>query len=165
MIDNWRNNFLVIGLDCMGSEVLRSNWLATQLPNLQKLISSGISGTLESTIPPITVPAWTSMLTGRDPGEVGIYGFRNRRSYSYGDLIYATSKAVRYPRLWDFVGKAGGYSIVVGVPQTWPATEIKGKLVAGFEAGKASRSGNVAFAWPHDLEKLINCRFATKFVK
>src|SRR5687767_12670373 len=96
---------LIIGLDCLGPELLRAESLA-DLPRLAGLVGAGTSGTLRSTVPPITVPAWTSMVTGRDPGELGIYGFRNRRSAGYEDLKYTTSSAVRFPRLWDFVGRA-----------------------------------------------------------
>ena len=41
---------------------------------------------LRSVDPPITVPAWSCMVSGRDPGELGIYGFRNRRDHSYDGL-------------------------------------------------------------------------------
>ena len=128
-----KTRLLVIGLDCLGSEVLEPQSLA-ELPHLRSLVEQGISGPLESTLPPITVPAWSAMLSGRDPGELGIYGFRNRRSFDYGDLVYASSASVRWPRLWDHVGAGGGRSIVVGVPQTAPPPAIEGELVAGFEA-------------------------------
>ena len=49
-----------------------------ELPNLGGLIDAGTWGPLRSVDPPITVPAWSCMMTGRDPGELGIYGFRNR---------------------------------------------------------------------------------------
>lgn len=125
---------LIVGLDCLGPELLEPQSLA-HLPALASLVERGLSGPLRSTVPPITVPAWTSMLSGRDPGELGLYGFRNRRSHRYGDMRHADSTLVRHPRLWDHVGAAGGRSIVVGVPQTHPAPPIDGVLVAGFEPG------------------------------
>lgn len=130
-----RGRLLVVGLDCLGPEVLSPTSLA-ELPHLARLVAGGLSGPLESTLPPITIPAWTSLTSGRDPGELGLYGFRNRRRYDYGDLSYASSRQVRWPRLWDFVGAAGGRSLVVGVPQTAPPPAIVGELVAGFEAGR-----------------------------
>ena len=123
---------LVIGLDCLGPELLTDASLA-ELPQLRTLVERGMSGPLASTLPPITVPAWTSMLSGRDPGELGIYGFRNRARFDYGELTFATSGQVRAPRLWDFLGAVGRRSVVVGVPQTSPPPEIVGELVAGFE--------------------------------
>lgn len=145
---------LVIGLDCLGQEILAASSLA-ELPHLRKLVESGVAGPLKSTLPPITVPAWTSMLSGRDPGELGIYGFRNRRSFAYDDTVYASSLAVRSPRLWDYVGAAGGRSIVVGVPQTSPPPAILGDLVAGFEAGSSSKTIRSVFTSPPELAQEI----------
>ena len=60
---------LVVGLDCAPPAVLfRSSQeaplgLRDQLPNLSRLIDEGIYGPLASSIPCITVPAWSSMLS------------------------------------------------------------------------------------------------------
>ena len=140
----------VLGLDCLGPEVISPRSLA-ELPNLRRLVEEGLSGPLESTLPPITVPAWSSMMTGRDPGELGVYGFKNRRSYDYGDLLFATSGMVRFPRVWDFVGQAGGQSIVIGVPQTSPPPAIQGVLISGFEAEGADLADGAAFARPPEI--------------
>ena len=122
---------LLIGLDCLGPEVLDP--ARGLMPSLAALAQRHPSGTLLSTLPPITVPAWTSMLTGCDPGELGIYGFRNRRSFAYGDLALATSNWVRRPRVWDRLSQAGRPSLVIGLPQTSPPPPLQGNLVSGFE--------------------------------
>jgi predicted AlkP superfamily phosphohydrolase/phosphomutase len=44
------------------------------------------------------------MMSGRDPGELGVYGFRNRVDRSYGRMAVADSRAIRFPRLWDILG-------------------------------------------------------------
>lgn len=124
---------LVFGLDCLGAEVLCPTTLQ-RLDTLRGLVSGGASGPLRSVTPPITVPAWTSFLTGRDPGELGTYGFRNRQRYDYGPLVRASSLHVRFPRLWDAFGAAGAASIVIGVPQTSPPPRVRGVLVSGFDA-------------------------------
>ncbi|BCJ65781.1 alkaline phosphatase family protein [Polymorphospora rubra] len=123
---------MIIGLDCLVPDVLEAP-MDTLMPTVAGLARRGIGGVLRSTLPPITVPAWTSMLTGRDPGELGVYGFRNRRSFGYDDLVMANSTSVRLPRLWDRLTSAGRPSIVVGVPQTSPPPAIDGVLVSGFE--------------------------------
>jgi predicted AlkP superfamily phosphohydrolase/phosphomutase len=98
---------LMIGLDCLVPDVLDGP-ARELMPTVAAVADAGTGGVLRSTLPPITVPAWTSMLTGRDPGELGIYGFRNRRSYRYGELSRANGTVVRAPRIWDRVGAAGG---------------------------------------------------------
>lgn len=109
----------VIGLDCCEPSLVFDKWY-DDLPNLRRLMQSGLYGNLESCLPPITVPAWTCMTTGKDPGTLGVYGFRNRRDHSYDSLYTATSLDVREPHVWDILGKAGKKTIAVGVPQTFP---------------------------------------------
>ena len=84
----------VIGLDCADPKLVFDRWL-DELPNIRGLVERGTWGPLRSVDPPITVPAWSCMLTGRDPGELGIYGFRNRTDYSYDALGVADSRARR----------------------------------------------------------------------
>ena len=66
-----------------------------ELPNLAKLVDGGAWGELRSTDPPITVPAWTAMMTSKDPGTLGFYGFRNRKSYDYDELYFANAAYVK----------------------------------------------------------------------
>jgi predicted AlkP superfamily phosphohydrolase/phosphomutase len=68
---------LVIGLDCAAPELVFTQW-RDELPTLRRLMERGMWGRLKSCTPPITVPAWMSMMTSKDPGTLGIYGFRNR---------------------------------------------------------------------------------------
>src|SRR5690606_31982692 len=109
-------------------------WL-DELPNLRRLAAGGAWGPLASVDPPITVPAWSCMLSGLDPGELGIYGFRNRADHGYDGLTVADARAVEADRLWDRFGRAGRRSIVVGVPQTSPPPPVLGELVSCFLTG------------------------------
>ena len=77
--------FVCIGLDCADPNLVFKEFLGF-LPNISKLMKKGSFSSLESTIPPITVPAWMSMLTGKDPGELGLYGFQNRLDRSYKNI-------------------------------------------------------------------------------
>jgi predicted AlkP superfamily phosphohydrolase/phosphomutase len=121
----------VIGLDCADPTLVFDRWL-DDLPNIRGLVERGTWGPLRSVDPPITVPAWTCMLTSRDPGELGIYGFRNRQDYSYGALGVADSRAVAIDRVWDHLGRAGKHVIAIGVPQTSPPVAVSGELVSCF---------------------------------
>ncbi len=123
----------VIGLDCAAPELVFELW-ADLLPNLRKIRERGIWGPLTSTIPPITVPAWMCMMTGKDPGTLGIYGFRNRRDHSYDGLQFASSRLVHEPTLWDMLGEHGKQSIVLGVPLTYPPKPLNGLLIGDFLA-------------------------------
>src|SRR3954447_21631182 len=109
---------LIIGLDCAAPELVFDRW-RDELPTLAGLMRHGSWGVLESCFPCITVPAWSCMAASRDPGALGIYGFRNRRDHSYDALTLADSQAVRVPRLWDLLGARGRPVVVVGVPGTY----------------------------------------------
>jgi predicted AlkP superfamily phosphohydrolase/phosphomutase len=121
----------VVGLDCFDPGLAFDRWL-DDLPHLKQLTQAGVYGRLESTIPPITVPAWACMLSGRDPGELGCYGFRNRADRSYEQMEIATADKIAFPRVWNWVTDAGGKAIVVGVPQTYPVQAIDGIMVSSF---------------------------------
>src|SRR4051812_557441 len=93
----------VIGLDCAAPELVFGRW-RSDLPHLDRLARSGMWGELESCIPAITVPAWSSMLSSRDPGALGVYGFRNRANTSYDKMSTAMSSAIKHKRVWDYLG-------------------------------------------------------------
>jgi predicted AlkP superfamily phosphohydrolase/phosphomutase len=128
---------LIIGLDCAEPSLVFEAW-RTDLPNLSRLMQQGCYGRLESCIPAITVPAWSCMTSGRDPGELGIYGFRNRGDRSYQRMIVADGRAVKVPRLWNILGDAGWRVAVLGVPGTYPPQPVNGGLVSCFLAPDTS---------------------------
>ncbi len=141
---------LIIGLDCMEPSLVFERW-RDDLPNLHRLMQLGSYGRLESSIPAITVPAWSCMMTGRDPGELGIYGFRNRRDRDYHSMGIADGTAVKFPRLWDLLGEAGWKVAVLSVPGTSPPYPVHGSLVSCF----LTPSTSVPFTYPPDLAAQI----------
>ena len=122
---------LVIGLDCAAPQLVFDEW-RSDLPNLDRLMKEGIFGELKSTIPPITVPAWTSMLSSKDPGQLGFYGFRNRKSYNYEELYFANASYIRETMVWSYLEEGGCTSILIGIPQTYPPKPLRGIMVGCF---------------------------------
>jgi len=122
---------LIIGLDSAAPKLVFDKW-GEELPNLKNLMAKGIHGALETAHPPITVPAWTVMMSSKDPGQLGCYGFRNRKDHSYDSYTIANATAVRYDRAWDIVSRAGKKVILLGVPQTYPTKPINGYIVTDF---------------------------------
>ena len=68
---------LVVGLDCAEPSLVFDRW-RDELPTLRRLMDGGTYGELTSTIPAMTVPSWAAMMSGKDPGQLGFYDFRNR---------------------------------------------------------------------------------------
>jgi predicted AlkP superfamily phosphohydrolase/phosphomutase len=141
---------LIIGLDCMEPSLVFERW-RSDLPNLSKLMEQGSYGRLESSIPAITVPAWSCMMSGRDPGELGIYGFRNRQNRGYQSMAISDGRAVREPRLWDLLGDAGWTVATLSVPGTSPPYPVNGSMVSCF----LTPSTEVPYTHPPELSDRI----------
>src|SRR5262245_33191811 len=121
----------IIGLDCAEPSLVFGRF-RDRLPALRRLAERGIWGRLRSCDPPITVPAWMVMMTGKDPGVLGFTGFRNRADRSYDRLSIVSSRSVAEPILWEILGGRGKQVVVLGVPQTYPPRAVNGVLVGGF---------------------------------
>ena len=140
----------IIGLDSMPPAYFFGKYRA-DMPNLARLMSRSVCAHLESTNPPITVPAWTSMMSSKDPGQLGFYGFRNRKDHSYDGYQFANSTLVREPLTWDILGRHGKKSLLVGVPQTYPPRPIAGAMVTCF----LTPSTRSEFTYPPTLKKEV----------
>ena len=141
----------VVGLDSVPPELLFDK-LLDQLPNFQRIFRRGLHGDLETCHPPITVPAWMVMMTGKNPGELGIYGFRHRRTYSYTDGYVVNSTHVRSPAVWDVLAQKGFRSVVLGVPPGYPPKPLEGgSVVSCFITPNIQKE----FTYPSSLKEEI----------
>ncbi|RLE71126.1 MAG: nucleotide pyrophosphatase, partial [Thermoprotei archaeon] len=145
---------LIIGLDCASPKLLYEEF-REELPTLEMLTSDGLKAELISSHPPITIPAWSVMVTGKTPGELGLYGFRHRKPGMYNDFYIANSRSVREPAVWDFLGRRGLKTIVVGVPPSYPPKPVRGIMIGCFiTPGPESR-----YTFPPTLKREIESRF------
>lgn len=138
---------LILGLDCATPQLVFDQW-KDQLPNLTGLGNRGFRAKLKSTIPPITVPAWTAMMTSQDPGMLGFYGFRNRSNYGYDDLYFANAKYVKAKTVWNYLSRHRMKSMVFGVPQTYPPKPLNGMMVASF----LTPNKDVQYTYPDEIK-------------
>ena len=141
---------MIIGLDCAAPEILFDDMKA-ELPVLNGLMERGVYGPLESCDPPITVPAWTCMMSSKDPGTLGFYGFRNRKDHSYEGMTFATAEKVKDDRVWDILSRAGKHVVVLGVPQTFPPSRVNGEMIGCF----LSPSIESRYTFPEELRDEI----------
>ena len=121
----------VLGLDCAEPSLVFDRF-RPRLPVLSKLMDTGMWGRLRSCDPPITCPAWMVMMTGTSPGELGIYGFRNRTDYTYSGLGIATSSWVKHETVWDVLSRNQRDCITFGVPLTFPPRPLRGNQISCF---------------------------------
>src|SRR4029450_2408072 len=90
--------------------------------------------------------------TGKTPGQLGIYGFRNRKDNTYEGLSIATSNAVTEPAVWDALGGKGLRSLLIGVPPSFPPP----KAFPGWRVGCfLTPPSAISWAFPGELQTEI----------
>lgn len=123
---------LILGLDGATFDVLDPLIEEGLLPNIEQLRHEGASGILQSTMPPVTGPAWLSLTTGQSPGRTGIYDFIYRNHDDEGfDFKYMDGTIFQGQSLWDYLGAAGYEVGVVDFPMLSPPYEVNGFIVCG----------------------------------
>lgn len=123
-----KKRVLVIGLDGAPIRLIKSWASEGKLPSFKKILEEGASGGLRSIIPPYTPPAWTSFMTGKNPGKHGIFGF-TKKNGSVVNASYTDGET-----LWRILSDHGKKVIVINVPMTFPVERVNGVLVSGYMA-------------------------------
>ena len=122
---------LIVGLDGADWNVVEPLVATGLLPNLAHVMG-GAWGRLESTIPPVTAPAWTSFMTGKNPGKHALYHFIEPRPGSYG-VRYTNARSRKAQTVWSLLSEAGKRVGVVNVPMTFPPEPVNGFMVSGMD--------------------------------
>ena len=150
---------LIIVLDGAEWNVIRRLQGEGLLPNLTRLIDTGASGPLNSTTPPMTLPSWSSMLTGCYPGTHGIFDFVHRDSTDKDwrlEFTNATHRAV--PTIHEWLSLCGKRVASIAVPTTWPPSSVNGVMVSGFDS-PVSTGIDGSFCHPPELYAELQSRF------
>ncbi len=145
---------IIIGLDSATWDLIKP-WAAQGLlPNLSQLAEKGVSGELESAIPPLTPPAWTSFMTGKNPGKHGIFYFLEPQPGSYA-MRYANAGSRRSKTFFGLLSDAGVSVSSVNIPFTYPPEPLNGFQISGMD----TPSEKSAFIHPpalrEELEKVV----------
>lgn len=121
---------LVIGLDGGEWDVIDPMIENGQLPNIEYLKETGVSGPLESITPPVSPPAWNSIQTGTNPGKHGIFDFSTFNEKYRRTSINASDR--RSTPFWTILNDHGTTTGLFKVPFTYPPGDVDGYLVSGF---------------------------------
>ncbi len=137
---------LVIGLDGVPFDLLRGWADAGHLPNIRRLMDEGVCGPLASTMPPTSGPAWSSFLTGMNPGKTGVYDFLYRREGGY--VFPPVNASMRSGKsLWSILSEHGRRVVVVNIPISYPVEQVNGVLMSGWMTPYYAKD----FTWPREL--------------
>jgi len=123
---------LIVGLDAATFDLIIP-WIAEgKLPNLAALMKEGAWGRLASILPPITPPAWTSFMTGKNPGKHGIFHFLEAQPGSY-ELRYLNAGSRRTKTIWRMLNDAGFTVGTMNIPFTYPPEHLNGFQISGMD--------------------------------
>ncbi len=130
---NRKHKVIVIGLDGATFDLIEPWAREGHLPTLARLMDEGARGLLASTVPPMTGPAWTTFMTGKNPGKHGIYDWIYRHRDSY-DVSPTTARHCRDATIWSILSDAGQRVCAFNVPMTFPPKPVNGVQISGMPA-------------------------------
>jgi len=137
---------LIVGLDAATLDLVNP-WVGEgKLPNLAQLMKEGVSGRLASILPPITPPAWTSFMTGKNPGKHRIFHFMEAEPGSYS-LRYVNASSRCAKTIWKMLSDAGFSVGTMNIPFTYPPEHLNGFQISGMD----TPSEKSAFVYPPEM--------------
>ena len=145
---------VIIGLDAAVQTLLKPWAEQGKLPNLAALMKDGVSGDLESVVPPLTPAAWTTFMTGKNPGKHGIYNFMEQAQDGYGMLVINGGNR-KAETVWSILNRDGLTTGIMNTPFTYPPEKLDGFQISGLDAP----SPESAFVHPPELKKEIQAKF------
>jgi len=122
---------VIIGLDGMPYRLIKDLAEEGTMPNMSRLIQEGIFRQMESSIPEVSSVAWSSIITGANPGEHGIFGFTDLMPGTYS-MFFPNFNSLKATPFWQREGS--GRSVIINVPSTYPARRLNGVMISGFVA-------------------------------
>src|SRR5215471_5473898 len=102
---------VILGFDGMDPELTERFIQEGKLPNLARLREQGTFRKLRTTFPAISPVAWSTFMTGVNPGKHNIYDFLARDTNNY--LPFLSSAEIKGPKRTLKLGK---YTIPLGKP-------------------------------------------------
>ena len=142
----------IIGLDGATWDLITPLAEKGLLPNIEAMMNKGSYGTLHSTIPPLSPVAWTSMVTGQNPGKHGIFDFVTTTEGPKESLRlkFLNGGSRKCPAIWDCLSHTGKKSIAMNIPMTYPPEEFNGIMISGMDTPEGAE-----FVSPPVLKKKL----------
>jgi len=138
---------LVIGLDGATFSVLDPLIEQGVMPFLKSFMAEGVCAGLRTIIPPLTPPAWTSLMTGRTPGQHGVFDFFHMESDGSRHIRFFNSNDVQCDTIWSLASGQGLRVTTINFPAMFPAPRISGHVIPGWVPWKQLRLA----CWPEGL--------------
>ncbi len=125
-----KRKVFILGIDGAELELIRRWTERDKLPHFQKLLKEGSWGKMKSTIPPLTPCAWSSFMTGKNPGKHGQFSFYKLNEKYELDINWGEHRTEK--AIWKILSDHGKKCCVMNVPFTYPPEKVNGYLISGF---------------------------------
>jgi len=121
---------IVLGFDGLDYALTRDLMARGRMPNFQRLAAGGSFSPLETTIPPQSPVAWSTFITGLDPGAHGIFDFIHRDPETLVPFL-STSKTEESGRTlslgkWQIPLSGGSVELLRRGQPFWEVLEERG---------------------------------------
>lgn len=151
---------IIIGWDGATFDIIEPLVAQGRLPNIASLMENGVWGKLESSTPPLTPVAWTSISTGVNPGTHGIYDIMVYRPDEHKMcLINSTMRKVK--PLWSILSDRGNQVGILNVPVTYPPDTVNGFVIPGMFTPENLSD----FMYPSELKSELENKFGRYIVE
>jgi predicted AlkP superfamily phosphohydrolase/phosphomutase len=150
---------ILIGWDAATWDLLAGWAQAGHLPNLNRLMQRGVSASIRSTPLPLSPSAWSTIITGQNPGRHGVFDWFERIPGSYAVEYVHTGQIGARP-IWEYFNAGGKTLGVFNVPMIYPAVPLEGFMLSGMAAPNARAA---SFSYPADLIASIEKRVGPYF--
>ncbi len=133
---------LLIGIDGMDPKISEKLMSEGKLPNFKKLADNGTFVNLNTSYPPHSPVAWTTIATGTNPGKHNVFDFIRRNPENYMPELSLSKSAsglagteyssyVKSDSFWKLTSKNNIPTDVIRWPVTFPPERIEGKMLSG----------------------------------
>ena len=147
--DNNDRRVVILGFDGLDYDLVEEFIEQGELPNLERLSEQGELRPLLSSTPPESPVAWSTMVTGTNPGKTGVFDFLRRNPDTYfpelnmTDVVQAPEflfetvpisppilqNARHGPAFWTYASEAGVNTIGIMMPMNMPPEEAPGSYI------------------------------------
>lgn len=151
-----KNKVIVLGLDGAGFELL-DPWLKRgKLPNISTILSKGVYADMQACLPPVTCPNWKCYSTGKNPGKLGMFWWRNFSRNSKKEF-FPRSRVNDHDEIWDYLSRKKRKVAVINMPTTYPPKKVNGIQISG--GGDAH---DIDYVWPPELQESLERDYGYK---
>lgn len=145
---------VILGIDGLDPRYVRRGIEEGRLPNFEKLANEGTFSPLDTTWVPLSPVAWSSFISGSNPGKHGIFDFLHRdpetyrphlsiarqhdppRTIEVGPYEFPvgsgyTEKGRKGPAFWTESSRQHVNTTVIRCPVSFPPEPVRGKMLSG----------------------------------